>query len=160
MDSPFSFLFYFLFSYAREDKPNVILFLVDDLGYTDLSLTGSTFYETPNLDIFGQAGSLFDNAYAANPVCSPTGGVLTGKYPSRIGLTNHSGSSGARGPKYLLEPPAVKGNIPAKDLTVAEAFKKHGYNSAHIGKWHLQAHQERRKALPRKPWFRSQCGRP
>ena len=122
----------------------MILFLVDDLGYTDLSLTGSTFYETPNLDMLAKQGAFFDNAYAANPVCSPTrASVLTGKYPSRIGLTNHSGSSGARGPKYLLEPPAVKGNMPAKDLTVAEAFKKHGYNTAHIGKWHLQAHHQK-----------------
>ena len=47
-----------LFSYAREDKPNVILFLVDDLGYTDLSLTGSTFYETPNLDMLAKQLSL------------------------------------------------------------------------------------------------------
>ena len=99
----------------RQDKPNVILFLVDDLGYTDLGVTGSTFYETPRLDALAKRGVFFDNAYAANPVCSPTrASVLTGKYPSRIGLTNHSGSSGARGPKYILEPPAVKGNMPAK----------------------------------------------
>ena len=136
-------LFISLFSYAREDKPNVILFLVDDLGYTDLSLTGSTFYETPNLDDLAKRGVFFDNAYSANPVCSPTrASVLTGKYPSRIGLTNHSGSAGARGPKYILEPPAVKGNMPAEDLTLAEAFKKHGYVTAHVGKWHLQSHHQ------------------
>ena len=136
-------LFISLFSYAKEDKPNVILFLVDDLGYTDLSFTGSTFYETPNLDALAKRGVFFDNAYAANPVCSPTrASVLTGKYPSRIGLTNHSGSSGARGPKYILEPPAVKGNMPAEDLTLAEAFKKHGYATAHVGKWHLQSHHQ------------------
>ncbi|MDG1356262.1 MAG: sulfatase-like hydrolase/transferase, partial [Opitutales bacterium] len=79
----------------RSEKPNVILFLVDDLGYTDLGFTGSTFYETPNLDALAQKGVFFDNAYAANPVCSPTrASILTGKYPSRIGLTNHSGSAG------------------------------------------------------------------
>ena len=139
----FSVLFAQLFG-AIDTKPNVILFLVDDLGYTDLSFTGSTFYETPNLDALAKRGVFFDNAYAANPVCSPTrASVLTGKYPSRIGLTNHSGSSGARGPKYLLEPPAVKGNMPAKDITLAEAFKKHGYATAHVGKWHLQAHHQK-----------------
>ena len=139
----FSVLFAQLFG-AIVAKPNVILFLVDDLGYTDLSFTGSTFYETPNLDALAKRGVFFDNAYAANPVCSPTrASVLTGKYPSRIGLTNHSGSSGARGPKYLLEPPAVKGNMPAKDITLAEAFKKNGYTTAHVGKWHLQAHHQK-----------------
>ena len=132
-----------LFAGAQGKKPNVILFLVDDLGYTDLSFTGSNFYETPNLDALANQGVFFDNAYSANPVCSPTrASVLTGKYPSRIGLTNHSGSSGARGPKYILEPPAVKGNMPANDLTLAEAFKKNGYTTAHVGKWHLQAHHQ------------------
>jgi len=128
----------------RTEKPNVILFLVDDLGYTDLGFTGSTFYETPNLDALARKGAFFDNAYAANPVCSPTrASILTGKYPSRIGLTNHSGSAGARGPKYQLEPPAVKGNMPSEDLTLGEAFKKHGYATAHIGKWHLQTHHQK-----------------
>ena len=128
----------------RAEKPNVILFLVDDLGYTDLGFTGSTFYETPNLDALARKGAFFDNAYAANPVCSPTrASILTGKYPSRIGLTNHSGSAGARGPKYQLEPPTVKGNMPINDLTLGEAFKKHGYATAHVGKWHLQAHHQK-----------------
>ena len=128
----------------RTEKPNVILFLVDDLGYTDLGFTGSTFYETPNLDALARKAVFFDNAYAANPVCSPTrASILTGKYPSRIGLTNHSGSAGARGPKYQLEPPSVKGNMPINDLTLGEAFKKHGYVTAHVGKWHLQAHHQK-----------------
>ena len=125
--------------YAQpKEKPNVILFLVDDLGYTDLSLTGSSYYETPRIDALARDGVFFDNAYAANPVCSPTrASILTGKYPSRIGLTNHSGSAGAKGPQYRLDPPAVKGNMPSEDLTLAEAFKKHGYATAHVGKWHL-----------------------
>ena len=128
----------------RQDKPNVILFLVDDLGYTDLGVTGSSFYETPRLDALARKGVFFDNAYAANPVCSPTrASILTGKYPSRIGLTNHSGSAGAKGPQYRLAPPAVKGNMPSEDLTLAEAFKKHGYATAHVGKWHLQAHHQK-----------------
>jgi len=128
----------------RQGKPNVILFLVDDLGYTDLGVTGSTFYETPRLDALARNGVFFDNAYAANPVCSPTrASILTGKYPSRIRLTNHSGSMGAKGPAYRLDPPVVKGNMPSEDLTLAEAFKKHGYATAHVGKWHLQAHHQK-----------------
>ena len=57
----------------------------------------------------------------------PRASILTGKYPSRIRLTNHSGSMGAKGPAYRLDPPVVKGNMPSEDLTLAEAFKKHGY---------------------------------
>ena len=122
-------------------KPNIILFLIDDLGWADLGLTGSKFYETPHLDKLASQGVFFTDAYAANPVCSPTrASVLTGKYPSRIGLTNHSGSRGNMGPAYKLTPPEVVGNMPPEDVTLAEALKAAGYTTAHIGKWHLQAH--------------------
>ena len=124
-------------------KPNVILFLIDDLGWSDLGVTGSTFYETPNIDALAKGGVFFSNAYAANPVCSPTrASILTGKYPSRIGLTNHSGSAGAQGPKHKLKPPAVVGNMPPDDITLGEALNEAGYITAHIGKWHLQAHHQ------------------
>jgi arylsulfatase A-like enzyme len=123
--------------------PNVVLFLIDDLGWADLEMTGSTFHETPNLNQLAAEGAFFSDAYAANPVCSPTrASILTGKYPSRIGLTNHSGSAGAKGPKYPLNPPEVVGHMPAEDVTLAEALKEAGYTTAHIGKWHLQAHYD------------------
>ena len=122
-------------------KPNIVLFLIDDLGWADLGVTGSTFYETPNIDRLASEGVFFSDAYAANPVCSPTrASVLTGKYPSRIGLTNHSGSRGSMGPGHMLTPPEVKGNMPAGDTTLAEVLKQAGYSTAHIGKWHLQTH--------------------
>ena len=122
-------------------KPNIVLFLIDDLGWADLGVTGSTFYETPNIDRLASEGVFFTDAYAANPVCSPTrASVLTGKYPSRIGLTNHSGSRGSMGPNHMLTPPEVVGNMPPEDITLAEALKNAGYTTAHIGKWHLQAH--------------------
>jgi len=130
---------------AREPqaKPNVVFFLIDDLGWADLGVTGSTYYETPNVDALAKEGVFFSNAYAANPVCSPTrASIMLGKYPSRIGLTNHSGSSGARGEKYELNPPAVVGNVPLEDTTLAEALKEAGYTTAHFGKWHLQTHNE------------------
>ncbi|MDG1356737.1 MAG: sulfatase [Akkermansiaceae bacterium] len=124
-----------------EQRPNIILFLIDDLSWADLGLTGSKFYETPHLDKLAREGVFFTDAYAANPVCSPTrASILTGKYPSRIGLTNHSGSRGAMGERHKLTPPEVVGNMPAEDITLAEALKSGGYHTAHIGKWHLQAH--------------------
>ena len=68
--------------------PNVVLILVDDLGWADLGCYGSTFHETPNLDALAKRGALFTDAYAASPVCSPTrASILSGKYPSRIGMS-------------------------------------------------------------------------
>ena len=120
---------------------NVVLILMDDLGWADLGLTGSTYHETPNLDALAKKGVFFNNAYAVNPVCSPTrASILTGKYPSRFGLTNHSGTSGPEGKGYKLIPPTATGNMPLGDLTLAEALQEAGYATAHIGKWHLQAH--------------------
>lgn len=129
---------------ATHAKPNVILFLIDDLGWSDLGVTGSRYYETPNLDALAKEGVFFSQAYAANPVCSPTrASILTGKYPSRIGLTNHSGAKGPWGPTHKLKPPALVGHLPPEDLTLAEALKEAGYRTAHIGKWHLQAHHQK-----------------
>ena len=125
----------------EQQPPNIVLFLIDDLGWADLGVTGSTYYETPNVDALAEKGVFFSDAYAANPVCSPTrASIMTGKYPSRIGLSNHSGSAGPKGPTYKLTPPDVVGNLPPEDLTLAEALKAAGYTTAHIGKWHLQAH--------------------
>ena len=70
-------------------KWNVVFFLVDDLGWTDVGYQGSTFYETPNLDTYAKRGVRFSQAYAACHVCSPTrASILTGQYPARLGLTD------------------------------------------------------------------------
>lgn len=130
-------------AHAAERPPNVVLILVDDLGWTDLGCYGSTFHETPNIDALAKSGALFTDAYAANPVCSPTrASILSGKYPSRIGVTSHSGNKGPHGASYQLVPPAVNGNIPPGDTTLAEALRSAGYATAHVGKWHLQGHNE------------------
>ena len=70
-------------------KPNIVFFLVDDLGWSDIGCFGSSFYETPNVDALAQEGVRFTNAYAACHVCSPTrASILTGKYPATINLTD------------------------------------------------------------------------
>ena len=70
-------------------KPNVILMLIDDLGWRDLGCYGSSFYETPHLDRLSAEGMHFTDAYAAAPVCSPTcASILTGKYPASVGITD------------------------------------------------------------------------
>ena len=74
------------------ERRNVVIFLADDLGWRDLGYSGSTFYESPNIDALAARGAVFNNAYAACPVCSPTrAALLTGKYPQRVGVTDYIG---------------------------------------------------------------------
>jgi len=78
------------FSVEANKKPNVIFFLVDDMGWMDIGANGSTFYETPNIDKLASEGVRFTQAYAASPICSPTrASILTGKI--RPGLILHNG---------------------------------------------------------------------
>ncbi|MBT8180284.1 MAG: sulfatase-like hydrolase/transferase, partial [Eudoraea sp.] len=68
---------------AKENKPNVVLFVVDDLGWTDLSSYGSDLYQTPNVDKLAKNGMLFTDAYSTCTVCSPSrASIMTGKYPA------------------------------------------------------------------------------
>ena len=74
---------------GQEVRPNVVLVTVDDLGWTDLSVQGSTYYETPHIDALASAGMRFTNAYAAAAICSPSrAAILTGRYPARVGITD------------------------------------------------------------------------
>jgi len=115
-------------------KWNVVLLLADDLGWSDLGCTGSTFYETPAIDRLAIQGTRFTQAYAACNVCSPTrSSIMTGKYPARLHTTNFFG--GDR--KGALLPPAYRQSLPLEDTTLAEAFAAAGYKTAISGKWHL-----------------------
>ena len=77
---------------AADTRPNVILILVDDLGWMDISCQGSDFYRTPNIDRLAAEGMRFTDGYAACAVCSPTrAAVQTGRYPHRVGVTDGKG---------------------------------------------------------------------
>ena len=118
-------------------KPNVVLFLIDDLGWADLGCYGSKFHKTPNIDKLAAEGMRFTQAYAACPVCSPTRtAVLTGRYPQRSGITTWLPGQPSQKNHRLLAP-EVPLNLPAEEVTIAEALKPAGYVSASIGKWHL-----------------------
>ncbi len=115
-------------------KPNFIFILIDDMGWRDLSCCGSTFYQTPNVDRLSEEGVRFTNAYASCPVCSPTrASILTGKYPATVGVTNFIAGN-AKG--KLLGVPYTH-YLPLEEKSLARALKEGGYNTWHVGKWHL-----------------------
>lgn len=116
--------------------PNVVLILIDDMGWKDLGVYGSDFYQTPQIDRFAQDGIRFTNGYAACTVSSPTrAGIMTGKYPARLHLTDWI--EGWKYPDAKLQIPDWKMFLPLEETTMAEVFKSAGYATAHIGKWHL-----------------------
>jgi arylsulfatase A len=118
-------------------KPNIVLFLVDDLGWSDLGCYGSSFYETPRIDQFAREGIMFTNAYAACHVCSPTrASILTGKYPATIHLTDFlPGRREFPFQKFLNA--EINQHLPYEEQTIAEVLQENGYKTAIIGKWHL-----------------------
>jgi arylsulfatase A len=119
------------------DKPNIVFFLVDDMGWTDLACYGSTFYETPHIDALAEQGVRFTDAYAACHVCSPTrASIMTGKYPASLDLTDWL--SGRREfPFQRLKNAVIHQALPLDEITLAESLRQHGYRTGHFGKWHL-----------------------
>ncbi|HEX8912682.1 MAG TPA: sulfatase [Humisphaera sp.] len=121
---------------APPRKPNVVVFLIDDLGERDVGCYGSTFHETPNIDKLATQGMRFTQAYAAACICSPTrAALLTGKSPARLHLTDWI--PGHARPKAKLAVPKFNLQLPATEVTLAELLKAQGYATAAIGKWHL-----------------------
>ena len=121
-----------------DGKTNVVLILIDDLGWKDLGCYGSTYYQTPHIDRLAAEGIRFTDGYAACNVCSPTrAAIMTGKYPARLLLTQWlpAGRWSRRGHK--LREGRYVSNLPLEELTIAEAMREAGYRTAFIGKWHL-----------------------
>ena len=116
-------------------KPNVVVFLVDDMGYMDIGANNpDCFYETPNIDKLAATGMRFTDGYAANPVCSPTRySLMSGKYPTRVKATNFF--SGKRSGKF--NPAPLHDRMDLEEITLAEILKKQGYQTYFAGKWHL-----------------------
>ena len=122
---------------AAAPKPNIIIMLMDDLGWRDAGCQGNSFYETPNIDRMAAEGMRFTNAYAACPVCSPTrASVMTGKYPARLRLTDWIPGR-KQWPAARLLTPSFEQQLKLEEVTIAEALKPEGYATASIGKWHL-----------------------
>lgn len=131
-----------------ESKPNVILFLVDDMGWMDSTPYGSRYYETPNMERLAKQSMRFTQAYSL-PLCSPTrASLLTGQHTSRHGITSATGHQQpqAADHKFLPESgpankamlmPESKNYLDPSQHTLAEALRDAGYRTGHFGKWHL-----------------------
>ena len=112
--------------------PNVIVILVDDMGWRDLSCQGSEFYETPHIDRLAAAGMRFTQGYSACTVCSPSrAAIMTGQYPARLHITDWI--AGHQRPHAKLLPPDWTKHLPLETVTVAERLKTAGYATASIG---------------------------
>ena len=134
---------------APASAPNIIVLLADDLGYGDLGSYGHPSIRTPHLDRLAQEGQRWTDFYAVAPVCSPSrGALMTGKLPVNSGLYG-------RGQAVFF--PGDQGGIPEHELTIAEALKAVGYDTAIFGKWHLG---DEPSALPTRHGFDEWLGLP
>lgn len=126
-----------------KDQPNVIFILADDLGMHDLSITGSKYYETPNIDKIAKEGTIFTQGYAASQVCSPSrASIMLGQSTARHGITDWIGArSGlawrALGRNSKVLPSEYTRQLPQEATTLPEAMKSNGYSTFFAGKWHL-----------------------
>jgi arylsulfatase A-like enzyme len=121
-------------------RPNVLFILADDLGWRDLSVEGSTFYESPNIDRIAKSGVRFTQGYAGCQVCSPSRAtIMLGKTPARHGITDWIGAAEGTGWKRntKLLPAKYVHALPASDTSLAESFLEAGYRTFFAGKWHL-----------------------
>jgi len=127
----------------KENQPNILFILADDLGYADLSALGSKYYETPNIDKIVNEGTVFTNGYANSRVCSPSrASILTGKFTARHDITVHIGSPSGedwrkRNRYTKLLPATYTKQLPTDYITMPEALKAAGYKTFFAGKWHL-----------------------
>ncbi|MDH3524882.1 MAG: sulfatase [Acidobacteriota bacterium] len=136
---------------SAPERPNVVLVLVDDLGYSDVGFNGATFYETPNIDALAGDGMVLSDFYAGGANCSPTrASLMTGMYTPR----HHNYTPGGKAKGNVREMrfavptrgvstplldafPSFNGRLDPAHTSVAEILAAAGYATARIGKWHL-----------------------
>lgn len=112
---------------SADKTPNIVLIMADDLGYGDISCYGNTTIHTPHIDRLAANGIKFTDFHSNGSVCSPTrAALMTGRYPQRTGVGAVITAKSHRNVGLSLN-----------EVTMADEFKKHGYNCAIYGKWHL-----------------------
>lgn len=113
------------------DRPNIVLILCDDLGYSDVGFNGATDIKTPALDNLASQGLVFSSAYVAHPFCGPSrAGMMTGKYPHTFGSQFNLPANSED---------TIHEGIPVEEVFISQALKDAGYTTGIVGKWHLGA---------------------
>ncbi|QGJ69337.1 Arylsulfatase A [Planctomycetales bacterium 10988] len=155
---------------SQEAQPNIIIFMVDDLGWNHLSATKGAMktqpaiYQTPNLEKLARGGLSFTHAYA-QPNCAPTrAAMLSGQYPARIHndvyvvrALNRFGRGGMTKSEAKYLGPGQSEDVSVEAITIAEALKQNGYATAHIGKYHVGGHGTK-TTLPENVGFDTNLG--
>jgi len=120
------------------EKPNIVLIVADDLGWSDLSYMGSEYYETPNIDKLSKSGMTFYNGYASSANCAPSRAtMLSGKYHTEHGIyTVRNSDRGSRKTRKII-PIETKTTLDLDFFVIPEMLKEMGYTNGHFGKWHL-----------------------
>ena len=119
-----------LMAVVAEERPNVVLFLVDDLGWMDLGCQGSSYYRTPNIDRLAARGIRFTDAYAACAVCTPTrASIMTGKYPARNLMTQWLPAGRWSATGHRMREGRFLRSLPLEEVTLAEALREVGYRT-------------------------------
>jgi arylsulfatase A-like enzyme len=126
------------FHVRADDRPNILFIIADDLGYTDLGVTGSDYYLTPNLDKLASRSMVFNAAYANCANCAPTrAALMSGMYAPRTGVYTVGNSDRGKASDRVLIPTENNDTLSMDVVTVAEVLKAAGYTTAQMGKWHL-----------------------
>lgn len=132
------FLFFGFTSKAIQQKPNIILINIDDMGWRDVGFMGSEYYETPNLDALAAEGMIFTNAYASASNCAPSRAcMMSGQWTPRHRIFTVANSDRGKSRDRKLIPTPNNEYMPDANLLIPEVLKEAGYITCHAGKWHL-----------------------
>ena len=135
-----SFILVFLSAstFAQSKKPNIIVIMIDDMGWRDVGFMGSKYYETPNIDALASKGMVFTDAYASAANCAPSrASLMSGQWTPRHGI--YTVGTSARGQSRDRKLIPIKNNeyIPKDNLLIPKVLRDAGYITCHAGKWHL-----------------------
>ncbi len=122
----------------KNENPNIVLIVADDLGWTDVSYMGSKYYETPNIDKLSRSGMTFYNGYASAANCAPSRAtMLSGRYNTHHGIYTVGASERGSEKTRKIIPIKNKTILDLKYFLIPEMLKNEGYVTGHFGKWHL-----------------------